>query len=218
MPFVKSSYVSANRNIPSTDFEEAWWSKSLNVAGVDEAGRGALAGPVVAAAVILNPENIPAGLADSKVLKKGTREILARVIKKTALAIGTGVVDHTVIDRINILQATYVAMHQALENLTCLNTDLLFEHILVDGNRFIRWKLPHTCIVRGDSLSASIAAASIIAKTLRDDIMSNEMHTLYPLYGFDQHKGYGTSAHRTILKANGPCTIHRKTFITKIIA
>lgn len=217
MPFVKSSYVSANKSTPTTDFEEAWWRTSLNVAGVDEAGRGALAGPVVAAAVVLNPKNIPTGLADSKVLAKETREFLAREIQQTALAIGTGVVDHSVIDRINILQATYVAMHQALANLTCFKSDLLFEHILVDGNRFLDWKLPHSCIVRGDSLSVSIAAASIIAKTVRDEIMCNEMHHSYPLYGFDKHKGYGTSAHRMALKSFGPCVIHRKTFITKIL-
>lgn len=193
--------------------DSEWWESGRVLAGVDEAGRGALAGPVVAAAVILDPCCIPVGIADSKKLTALRRNELATAIQQSALAIGVGRVEAADIDAINILQATFRAMHHALNNLEPTVPD----YVIVDGNRFKPWKVEHRCIVRGDAISVSIGAASIIAKTVRDDIMSSTIHTRYPLYGFHKHKGYGTEAHRLAIIQHGHCLEHRKTFLTRVV-
>lgn len=180
------------------------------VCGVDEAGRGPLAGPVCAAAVIL-PANVELpGLNDSKKLSDKKRRELFPIIKETAIAYGIGLADHNEIDEINILQATYLAMERALAQLQ-VKPDIA----LIDGNRAKDFGLPVQTVVKGDSLSASIAAASVLAKVTRDDLML-EMAEHYPAYGFDIHKGYGTKAHYAALAENGPCPIHRMTFLKKL--
>lgn len=179
------------------------------ICGVDEAGRGPLAGPVCAAAVIL-PSNadIP-GLNDSKKLSDKKRRELFPVIKEKAIAFGIGLASHEEIDEINILQATFLAMQRAIDQLK-VKPDLA----LVDGNRSADFGVPVHTVVHGDSLSASIAAASILAKVTRDDIM-DAMASEYPGYGFEIHKGYGTKAHYEALRIRGACAIHRKTFLKK---
>lgn len=179
------------------------------ICGVDEAGRGPLAGPVCAAAVIL-PSNadIP-GLNDSKKLSDKKRRELFPVIKEKAIAFGIGLASHEEIDEINILQATFLAMQRAIDQLK-VKPDLA----LVDGNRSTDFGVPVQTVVHGDSLSASIAAASILAKVTRDDIME-AMASEYPGYGFEIHKGYGTKAHYEALRIRGACAIHRKTFLKK---
>jgi ribonuclease HII len=179
------------------------------ICGVDEAGRGPLAGPVCAAAVIL-PSNadIP-GLNDSKKLSDKKRRELFPVIKEKAIAFGIGLASHEEIDEINILQATFLAMQRAIDQLK-VKPDLT----LVDGNRSADFGVPVQTVVHGDSLSASIAAASILAKVTRDDIME-AMASEYPGYGFEIHKGYGTKAHYEALRIRGACAIHRKTFLKK---
>ena len=179
------------------------------ICGVDEAGRGPLAGPVCAAAVIL-PEGIEIpGLNDSKKLSDKKRRELFPVIKELAIAYSIVLVDHQVIDDINILQATLSAMEQAIAGLN-VKPDLA----LIDGNREKNFGVPCKTVVHGDSLSASIAAASVLAKVTRDDVML-QMADLYPQYGFEIHKGYGTKAHYEALRAYGPCPIHRMTFLKK---
>ncbi len=198
---------------PTLQYEHALHMRGIRfIAGVDEAGRGPLAGPVVAAAVIL-PEGvcIP-GVDDSKKLTAAKRDALYEVILACALATGTGIVGHEEIDRINILQATYRAMHLALAALS-----ITPEHVLVDGNRFAGTGIPFTTIVDGDALSHSIAAASIIAKVTRDRILC-DYDRAYPGYGFARHKGYGTAQHRAAIIALGPCPIHRITFLSGILA
>jgi ribonuclease HII len=175
------------------------------VCGVDEAGRGPLAGPVVAAAVVLNPTRIPKGLNDSKQLNEAKREALFDAIMASA-SVGIGVVEAGVIDRINILQATLLAMRQAVMQL------VQQPHLaLVDGNR----KPPLACdietIIKGDGKCSSIAAASIIAKVSRDRMMLAH-DAQYPLYGFSTHKGYGTAQHLAAIAAHGPCPLHRRSF------
>ena len=179
------------------------------VCGVDEAGRGPLAGPVVAAAVILPPHLEIPGLNDSKKLSDKRRRELFPVIKEQAVAYGIGVATHEEIDEINILQATYLAMEQALVQLN-VKPDLA----LIDGNRAKDFGIPVRTVVKGDSLSASIAAASVLAKVTRDDMML-EMAQQYPGYGFEIHKGYGTKAHYTALTELGASPIHRMTFLKK---
>ena len=180
------------------------------VCGVDEAGRGPLAGPVCAAAVILPPDVDIPGLNDSKKLSDKKRRELAPVIKETAIAYAIAFADHEEIDQINILQATYLAMERALAQLS-----IRPEIALIDGNRAKDFGLPVQTIVHGDSLSASIAAASVLAKVTRDDLML-EMADQYPGYGFEIHKGYGTKAHYEALRNLGPCPIHRMTFLKKL--
>ena len=179
------------------------------ICGVDEAGRGPLAGPVCAAAVILPPNVSIPGLNDSKKLTDKKRRELMPVIKETALAYGIAFADEKEIDEINILQATYAAMHRAISQLS-LKPDLA----LVDGNRAGDFGLTVKTVVKGDSLSASIAAASILAKVTRDDLML-ELSETYPQYGFEIHKGYGTKAHYAALTEHGPSPIHRMTFLKK---
>ena len=180
------------------------------ICGVDEAGRGPLAGPVCAAAVIL-PKNLEIpGLNDSKKLSDKRRRELFPIIKEQAIAYGIGFADHGEIDEINILQATFLAMERAIAQLS-VKPDLA----LVDGNRKKDFGIPVQTVVHGDSLSASIAAASVLAKVTRDDYML-KMAEQFPEYGFDVHKGYGTKAHYAALVEHGPCPIHRMTFLKKL--
>ena len=179
------------------------------ICGVDEAGRGPLAGPVCAAAVIL-PEHLQIpGLTDSKKLTDKKRRELFPIIQERALAYGIGLASEQEIDEINILQATFLAMRRALDQLRVRP-----EIALIDGNRETDFGLPVKTVVRGDSLSANIAAASILAKVTRDNLMV-ELAKEYPEYGFEIHKGYGTKAHYEALRTYGPCPIHRKTFLKK---
>lgn len=179
------------------------------ICGVDEAGRGPLAGPVCAAAVIL-PANIEIpGLNDSKKLSDKRRRELYPIIMEQAIAYGIGLADHREIDEINILQATFLAMDRAIQSLK-----IKPELALIDGNRAKDFGVPVKTIIHGDSLSASIAAASVLAKVTRDDIML-KMAEEYPQYGFEIHKGYGTKAHYEALQNHGPCPIHRMTFLKK---
>lgn len=179
------------------------------ICGVDEAGRGPLAGPVCAAAVIL-PEHLQIpGLNDSKKLTDKKRRELFPVIQQQAIAYGIGLASEAEIDEINILQATFLAMRRALEQLTVRP-----EIALIDGNRETDFGLPVKTVVKGDSLSANIAAASVLAKVTRDNIMV-ELAQQYPEYGFEIHKGYGTKAHYEALRTYGPCPIHRRSFLKK---
>ena len=183
------------------------YQTDLLEAGMDEAGRGCYAGPVFAAAVILPPDFYHPLLNDSKQVKEKDRYELRAVIQEKALAWAVASVEEAEIDRINILQATWKAMHLAIQNL-CTKPELL----LIDGNRFRSFAgIPHRCIVKGDSLFASIAAASILAKTCRDDHM-NQLHSSYPQYGWKQNKGYGTKVHRDAILQHGLCEFHRKSF------
>jgi ribonuclease HII len=176
------------------------------IAGVDEAGRGPLAGPVVAAAVIMPIGLILSGVKDSKMMTEKAREKAFYVINQNAISVGIGVVSHSVIDESNILNASLKAMKQALSYL-----DPAPEYALIDGINEIQVIIPQRCIKRGDQLSHSISAASIIAKVYRDRIMRS-YHMLYPEYCFDKNKGYGTAAHLAALRRYGPCPIHRLTF------
>lgn len=183
-------------------------------AGVDEAGRGPLAGPVVAAAVILDPQRQPAGLRDSKVLSAAVRERLAEQIRQSSVAWAIGWADRAEIDTLNILHATMLAMRRAVLGLAIAPTA-----VLVDGNRlpcldFHTRRLRGSAIVRGDAKIAAISAASILAKTARDNMMI-EMDRLYPNYAFAKHKGYGTKIHRQRLQMYGPCEQHRQSFTLK---
>ncbi len=177
------------------------------IAGLDEVGRGALAGPVVAAAVILDPEApLPFGLDDSKKLSASERERIACELRQTILAFSFGVIAPEEIDRINILQATRRAMLAALESLS-----LQPDYLLIDALQLRETTLPQQAIIRGDAISASIAAASVIAKTYRDGLM-REYDTAYPQYGFARHVGYGTRVHLAAIAAHGACPIHRRSF------
>ena len=176
------------------------------VAGVDEVGRGPLAGAVVAAAVILDPHNPVPGLADSKKLTERKREALFTLIQERALAVGVGRAEPDEIDKLNILQASLVAMVRAVQALS-----ITPHKVLIDGNQVIQVSQPCEAIVGGDHLIEEISAASIIAKVLRD----REMQTLaldYPQYGFDKHKGYPTAAHLAALHEHGPSPLHRRSF------
>lgn len=185
-------------------------SLDLNViCGVDEAGRGPLAGPVCAAAVILPKHLQIPGLTDSKKLSDKKRRELFPIIQQQAIAYGIGLASEAEIDEINILQATFLAMGRALDQLS-----IRPEIALIDGNRETDFGLPVKTVVKGDSLSANIAAASVLAKVTRDNIMV-ELAKQYPAYGFEIHKGYGTKAHYEALRTYGPCPIHRKSFLKK---
>ena len=192
------------------EIEKTWADRGFHaICGIDEAGRGPLAGPVCAAAVIL-PEGLEIpGLNDSKKLTDKKRRELFPIIEERALAYGIGWASQEEIDDINILQATFLAMSRAVEQLN-IRPDLA----LVDGNRAPTLDLPVEMVVKGDSLSASIAAASVLAKVSRDDVMLR-MAKEYPGYGFEVHKGYGTKAHYEALRTFGPSPIHRRTFLKK---
>lgn len=180
-----------------------------NIAGVDEAGRGPLAGCVVASSVILNPENLIWKIDDSKKLSESEREELFDEIIEKAISFGIGISETEEIDQLNILQATVLAMKRSLENLT-LSPDF----ILVDGNYGILGMERIKPIVKGDALSISIGAASIIAKVTRDRMMK-DLHQKFPEYGFDQHKGYGTKHHVEMIRKFGYSPVHRKSFKVK---
>ena len=183
------------------------WGKGFRtIAGIDEAGRGPLAGPVVAAAVIF-PEgtHIP-GVEDSKKLSEKKRTELFPLIKAQALSVGVGVVSHEIIDRINILQATILAMHKAVDEL-----NIKPDYLIVDGNSFRHETFQYQNIVDGDAKCFTIAAASIIAKVTRDELMRG-YHTQYPAYGFARNKGYGTRQHLEAIRQYGVCDIHRRSF------
>ena len=189
--------------------EEAFAEGYTVICGVDEAGRGPLAGPVCAAAVILPRGHQIPGLNDSKKLTDKKRRELFPLIKEQAIAYGIGMASEKEIDEINILQATYLAMERAIAQLEG-KADLA----LIDGNRAKDFGMAVRTVVKGDSLSANIAAASVLAKVTRDDLMV-EMAKEFPGYGFEVHKGYGTKAHYEALREKGPCAIHRMTFLKK---
>jgi ribonuclease HII len=199
------------------EFERQLWTRDIDrIAGVDEAGRGPLAGPVVAAAVVLKrafaesmmlPESPLWGLTDSKKLTQQQRELFFGLLTDNAsISFGVGIADVEEIDAINILRATHVAMQRALDKLSPAP-----EHVLVDGLPVDSIILPATAIVKGDSRSLSIAAASVIAKVTRDRMLE-ALDATYPIYGFARHKGYGTQAHMLTLMENGPCPAHRTSF------
>lgn len=181
------------------------------VAGVDEAGRGPLAGPVYAAAVILPADTVIKGLNDSKKLTEKRREELFDEITERAISYNIYSVDEKRIDEINILNATFEAMNGAVSGLSKTP-----DFVLIDGNRIKNMTLPHETIVKGDAKSASIAAASILAKVSRDRFIC-QMAQKYPQYGFEKHKGYGTKAHSEAILKYGPCPIHRRSFLKKLL-
>ena len=187
---------------------QAWRAGLTRVAGVDEAGRGPLAGPVVAAAVVIAPDRRVRGLADSKVLPPERREELFALIHERAVAVGVGIVDHLTIDRINILEATRVAMGQALAALA-----LVPELIITDFVSLRACPCPQRNLVDGDARCASVAAASIVAKVTRDRLM-RELDAEYPAYGFAKHKGYATAEHIAAIDRHGLCTLHRRSFVS----
>ena len=194
-------------------FEDKAASKGYKyIAGVDEAGRGPLAGPVVSAAVIL-PRNFSCdGLTDSKQLTPLKREKFYSIIIRDSVAASTAIATSEEIDQINILQASLLSMKRAVENLAAWNVKILPDYLLIDGKFPIKnISTPQEPIVHGDTLSVSIAAASIIAKVTRDRMMQS-LHIQYPCYGFDKHKGYPTKAHKEAVSIYGPSPVHRKTF------
>lgn len=181
-------------------------SENEVIAGVDEVGRGPLAGPVVAAAVILNRNAVIEGLKDSKQLSAVKRQHLSNEIHQKALAVAIGRAEVNEIDSLNILQASLLAMQRAVAALALTPT-----LVLVDGNRSPKWVYRSHAIIRGDQLIDSISAASIVAKVYRDQEMA-QYHEQFPQYGFNQHMGYGTAMHLQALKQHGPCAIHRQSF------
>ena len=180
------------------------------IAGVDEAGRGPLAGPVYACAIIMKEDNIIAEVNDSKKLSEKKREELYDIILENAVCYSVASVDEKTIDEINILNATMLAMEKAIEGLS-VKPDL----VLIDGNQNKNISANNRTVIKGDALSYNIAAASVIAKVSRDRYI-REMAEKYPEYGFEKHKGYGTKDHMAILREIGPCEIHRKTFLKKL--
>ncbi|MEI6021025.1 MAG: ribonuclease HII [Bacteroidota bacterium] len=186
---------------------KAYFNKQKIEAGCDEAGRGCLAGPVYAAAVILPKNYKNKWLNDSKKLKDSDRYALRPEIEEIALSWAYGVVDEKEIDDINILNASFLAMHRAIDQL-----QLEPEHLLIDGNRFKAYtNIPHTCIVKGDAKFMAIAAASILAKTYRDDFMKH-MAKQFPVYAWEQNMGYPTKKHREAIRQYGPCDLHRLSY------
>ena len=199
-----------NRLFEMTKLERDFWSRGLSVAGIDEVGRGPLAGPVVTACVVMPEEPLILGINDSKKLSSSRREALYDAIMEHALYIGIGRCDQEEIDRINILNATKKAMQDAFETI-----EFTPDIVLIDA---VDLKLPCQVmpIIHGDAKSYSIAAASIVAKVTRDRMMV-EQHAVYPQYGFDRHKGYGTKEHIACIREYGPCQIHRKSFLKGIL-
>jgi ribonuclease HII len=188
---------------------QAWRTGLTRIAGVDEAGRGPLAGPVVAAAVIIAPDRRVRGVADSKVLPPERREELFTLIQARAVAVGVGIVDHFTIDRINILEATRLAMDQALAALA-----LVPELIITDFVSLRACPCPQRNLVDGDARCASVAAASIVAKVTRDRLM-RELDAEFPAYGFAKHKGYATPEHIAAIDRHGLCPQHRRSFVSE---
>ena len=197
-------------NINMWEIEDGFYAEGIKIiCGVDEAGRGPLAGPVCAAAVILPEHLIIPGLTDSKKLTDKKRRELFPVIQEQAIAWGIGFASEQEIDEINILQATFLAMERALAQLN-VKPDL----VLIDGNRKKDFGVEAVTVVKGDSLSANIAAASVLAKVSRDDLME-KLAKEYPEYGFEIHKGYGTKAHYAALREHGDSPVHRQSFLKK---
>jgi len=188
---------------------QAWRTGLSRIAGIDEAGRGPLAGPVVAAAVVIAPDRRIKGLCDSKVLPPEKREALFAIIHERAIAVGVGIVDHLTIDRINILEATRVAMMQALAGLT-----LVPELVITDFVKLRECPCPQRNLVDGDARCATVAAASIIAKVTRDRLMC-ALDAEYPVYGFAKHKGYATAEHIAAIDRHGLCPLHRRSFVSE---
>lgn len=189
------------------------------IAGVDEVGRGPLAGPVVAAAVVLPPDFDVPGIDDSKKMTEKRRESMLPVIMEKALAYGIGMVDHKRIDEINILEATKEAMIQAVENASAMLREkqgVEIQHVLFDAMQIPAVELPQTSVIKGDAKSLSIAAASVLAKVTRDRMMV-ELAEEYPDYAFEKNKGYGTKAHYEGLEKVGSCEIHRMTFLKNFL-
>lgn len=199
--------------MPDYEFEKAAVNSGFScICGVDEAGRGPLAGPVCAAAVILPEGAVIEGLDDSKKLTEKKRERLYDIIKQTAVAYSVAYGTLEEIETVNILEATYLAMNRAIEGLTVKP-----DFALIDGNRVPRGiKIPCETIVKGDSKSTSVAAASVLAKVTRDRLML-EYDKKYPEYNFKKHKGYGTKEHTELIKQYGPCEIHRLSFLKNIL-
>jgi len=196
--------------IDNLEYEHNLWNHGImHVAGIDEAGRGPLAGPVVAAAVILQKKCAVRGIRDSKQLSHKQREMLYYQIQSNALSIGIGQVEAQEIDEMNILQATLKAMKLAVKCLTVTP-----DHLLVDGNHLPDCFIPKSAIIKGDQKCCSIAAASIVAKVTRDRLMIR-YHDQYPQYGFAKHKGYGTRIHIKAIQQYGHCPIHRRSFHVK---
>lgn len=184
-----------------------FYNQNVIEAGLDEVGRGCLAGPVVAAAVILPADYQHAFLTDSKQLSKLQRDLLQKEIEREAVSWAVAEVSNEEIDRINILKASFLAMHYAVDQLLTKP-----EHLLIDGNRFTPYPMiPHTCIVKGDTKFLSIAAASVLAKTYRDNLME-QLALEYPHYGWETNVGYPTIHHRKAILLHGTCSFHRKTF------
>lgn len=192
--------------IDKLHFEKLFWPRSPHIAGIDEAGRGAWAGPVVAAAVIFSPDVFLLGVDDSKKLSPKKREELFDQIRSRCLCYGIGFVESDVIDRINILEASKQAMLMAVANLS-IQPDLL----LIDGNMTLETEFKQKCIIGGDARSHSIAAASILAKVTRDRLMV-ELSKAFPDYGFEKHKGYGTAVHQKAIERHGCLSFHRKSY------
>jgi ribonuclease HII len=189
------------------EIEQALWSQGIaSIAGVDEAGRGPLAGPVVAAAAMFPKNTMIDNVDDSKKCTAKQREELFTVIMEQAVCVGIGIVDHEEIDRINILQATILAMRKSIEHMTVRP-----EYAIIDGNSFKHETLKFQTIIKGDEKSFTIAAASIVAKVTRDRLMC-ELDSRFPQYGFAQHKGYGTRQHIEAIRTYGLCEIHRRSF------
>ncbi len=193
-------------------FEQEYWQQEYAyVAGIDEAGRGPLAGPVVTAAVVFEKDqSLIEGIIDSKRLSARQRDLMYDTILKHASETAIVVIDHKEIDELNILGATYKGMMQATDNLS------MKDYLLIDGKRGPKFDIPHRCIVKGDSLSMSIAAASILAKVTRDRMMI-KYDEIYPEYGFAQHKGYPTRMHIKAIRNHGLCPIHRRSFRPKAL-
>lgn len=197
---------------PDLEFEHLIWQENIRfIAGIDEAGRGPLAGPVTAAAVIFEPYAYIEGVRDSKQLTALQREELFGHIIDKALVYSIGMVDNVEIDRINIRQATFKAMRMAIGSLG-QNPD----YLLIDGEELPDKLYPQEALIKGDDRSFTIAAASILAKVSRDRLMI-DYHRQYPQYGFDQNKGYGTAQHREMILKYGPCPLHRQSFLKKIL-
>jgi ribonuclease HII len=226
----------ARRAVEMRAFERELYARGvLCVAGVDEVGRGPLAGPVTAAAVVLPPDFSVLGVDDSKKLSEKRREALDGIIRERALAFGLAFVDNRVIDEINILEATKLTMRRAVlaaarmlavgavgdaarnaAGMSAVGRPAAIEHVLVDALRIPDLDLPQTAIVKGDEKSVSVAAASIVAKVARDRLM-REYHALYPAYAFDRNKGYGTKAHMAAIASEGLCPLHRRSFCASVL-
>jgi ribonuclease HII len=191
---------------------KSFYQDKLIEAGCDEAGRGCLAGPVFAAAVILPKTFSHPLLNDSKQVTEKDRNELRKIIESSAISFAVASIDNDEIDKINILKASFKSMHLALNKLKKKPRLLL-----IDGNRFVPYKkIPHHCVIKGDGIYASIAAASILAKTYRDEYML-QLHEQFPQYGWEKNKGYGTATHRNAIEIYGQCKYHRKTFRLKTV-